>query len=485
MAAARANLLIEAAIYKATHRREFPPEWYAWQLEGFACLLAQWLTMAANRTGKTLSEGYHFACDATGLYPDWWDGFRFDYGGINMLAMGVDNEQLKEVVQHELFGDLGPNRQFNGGWIHPSEISTIEWSQTTGLARRVFVHSTRGISRITLRAYTQSKTGHGTLSFAGTSFDRVWIDECPPDHLVGQLITRTMTGNLGRGGHIGYTMTPELGVTNLVHQFMEERAESQLLVGPVPWSECPHLTPEVQATILSGLPEHEKDMRSKGTPFFGSGLIFPITDSRIKVEPFNISIEKPWVRVLRAIDLGVTPHPTALVWLAYDPEEDTIYLTSDYSVVGEAAAIHAAAANKKWAFAPLVFPHDVDITEKGTGKTVRYYYETAGITNGIDFKNPDGSLSVEAGILDLNQRMRDGRFKVFSDCFNFFREKGLYHRMEGKIVKKNDDVIDATRYGSAMIIKHGVSISGIIHKPKVKKAMAGKMSNRRRGSGRR
>jgi hypothetical protein len=467
-----AEAMIAAKRYKDTHRREFvdADSWYSWQHQSFESDKQQTMLMAANRSGKTMSAGYHFALDLTGDYPEWWQGGRFRFG-TDCVALGVDNLQLKDVVQKELFGDV-IDKQFTGGWVHPSEIVNVEWSpQTVGLARRVTIRSKFGTSFVTLRSYTQSKTGQATLSFAGTSKDVIWVDECPPDALVGQLVMRTMTGNQGSGGKIRYTMTPELGVTKLVNSFMEQRNdEIQLLIGPVTWDDCPHLTPEQKEAYLAGVPEHERDMRSKGVPFFGSGLVYPIPEDRVVIDPFPLS-QRPWLRVIRAMDLGIG-HPTAIVWLAYDAEFDCVYLVRDYSVTGGAAAVHAAAANGYLPQAPCVFPPDVDQTEKGSGKTVRKWYAEAGLKNTLDFRNPDGSTYVEPGILELYERMTTDRFKIFRGCNHALRELRMYHRKDGKLVKQDDDVLDAVRYGTQMIRSHGALQSRKPgHKPRVKRAI--------------
>ncbi len=451
------------------HKRDFWKwdDWYDWQKEGFNSLATQIMILSGNRTGKTMSAGYHTACDLTGDYPPQWQGYRYTHAP-NFLVSGVDNQQVKDVVQKELFGTVSENRKgkktFSGGWVHRDEIGRIVWSKvTTDLAVSIEVTSKFGRSMCRLRAYTQSKTGQGSLSFAGTNLDGVWVDECPPDELVGQLVVRTMTGNLGHGGRIRYTMTPELGATKLVTNFMEFRESSQHLIGPIAWSECPHLTDELQATILQGIPDHEREMRSKGVPYFGSGLVYAIPESRISTSPITEDGKPitsiPYLRYIRAIDIGIN-HPTAIVWLAYDPEIDRIYVLRTYSEADSAAAVHAAAANSYLDFAPCVFPHDIDNREKGSGKTVRQYYSEAGLKNTVDFKNADGSISVEPGIAEIYDRMRTDRFKVINDCSGFFRELRLYHRDNGKIVKLNDDIMDAVRYGAMMITRYGVPMGG-------------------------
>jgi hypothetical protein len=455
--------------YKRLHKREFIPAWYDWQEDLFNVRKPQVMLLASNRVGKTFCAGYQTALDLTGDYPDWWAGYRQEHG-IYALAMGVDNDQLKTVLQTELFGEVDENRKFRGGWIHPDEIIRVEWSpNVTGLANRITIKSKFGRSTIAFRPFSSTKTGTRSLTIAGKGIDLIWIDECPPDDLIGQLVARTATGNYGKGGRIRYTMTPELGATGLVTQFMEERAKSQELIGPIAWTECPHLTPELQEHLLAGIPEHEREMRSKGIPFFGSGLVYPVSESRISVPDFKIP---PHYRCIRAMDLGID-HPTAIVWLAHSLEDDVIYLVKSYSVKGENAATHAQAANAMWSFSPVVFPHDVDIREKGSGKTVRKYYNEAGLTRTLDFKNIDGGNKVEPGIHDIYNRMREGRFKVFESCTEFWREFRLYHREDGKLVKNNDDVMDATRYGAIMIGRYGVPMdSGYRRrKPKVKKAM--------------
>ena len=499
----RAELFIMAKKYRDTHKREFWKwgKWYGWQLEGLNSHHPQVMTLAANRTGKTMSAGYHTALDLTGDYPPEYRGYRFSHAP-NVMVSGVDNQQLKDVVQKELFGEVVEDQKgkksFTGGWVHRNEIGRIEWSTVaTGLARRIEVFSKFGRAMCTLRAFTQSKTGQGSLSFAGTSIDLVWIDECPPDDLVGQLVTRTMTGNLGQGGRIRYTMTPELGATKLVTDFMEYREASQKLIGPVAWDDCPHLNKiqefeeetvladgsagkkiiriPVRDIILKGIPEHEREMRSQGVPFFGSGRVYPLPESRIRCEQNDEAgrpiTSIPWLKYIRAMDLGIN-HPTAIAWLAYDAEIDRIYVLRTYSESDSAAAVHAAAANSYLAFAPCVFPHDIDNREKGSGKTVRQYYSDAGLKNTLDFSNRDGTKYVEPGLTEINDRMRTDRFKVMSDCHHFFREMRGYHREDGQVVKKNDDVMDAVRYGAMMIPRYGVALGRIRgHKPKVKSSM--------------
>ena len=461
-AKAKADALIAAAVYKATHQREFAPPWYDWQKEGFNTpfKIKSTMLLAGNQVGKSMSAGFHAACDLTGDYPDWWQGFRFDHG-INALCAGVDAGQVKDVIQTQLFGEVeddGNGKKFTGGWIHPDEILDVVWDrQTTNLAKRVKIKSRFGKSFVNLRGFTQSKTGSKTLSFAGSVYDLVWIDECPPDELRGQLKIRTINGNQGKGGRVRYTMTPELGMTDLVKSFMEDPGPSRKLIGPIPWDQAPHLTEELQASILADVPEHEHDMRKNGTPFFGSGLVYPIDEKTIKIDPFDVNT-KPWMRAIKSVDLGLN-HAT--VWAAYDPEDDTVYIVKTNLEVGAIpTAIHVATCKAMWKHIPTVFPHDVEMTERGSGQTVRKQYRTAGLVHTLDFKNPDGSIYVEPGIMEMLDRMRTNRFKVFSTCTEFWNEFRMYHREDGKIVKMNDHIMDASRYATIMAPRYAIPLQG-------------------------
>ena len=65
---------------------------------------------------------------------------------------------------------------------------------------------------------------------------------------------------------------------------------------------------------------------------------------------------------------------------------------------------------------------------------------------GEHFQNPEGGISVEPGIMEMLQRMESGRFKVFGHLNDWFEEMRIYHRVDGKIIKKHDDLMASTRY---------------------------------------
>jgi hypothetical protein len=64
--------------------------------------------------------------------------------------------------------------------------------------------------------------------------------------------------------------------------------------------------------------------------------------------------------------------------------------------------------------------------------------------------------------MDMLDRMRTGRWKVFSTCGTWLEERRMYHRKDGKVVKERDDTISASRYALMMLRYADVERSTII-----------------------
>ena len=64
------------------------------------------LLMAGNQLGKTVAGGFEAAMHATGLYPAWWMGRRFERPTIAWVA-GVTGESTRDNPQRILLGRPG------------------------------------------------------------------------------------------------------------------------------------------------------------------------------------------------------------------------------------------------------------------------------------------------------------------------------------------------------------------------------------------
>src|SRR6516162_6186493 len=64
------------------------------------------LLMAGNQLGKTFCGAMEVAMHATGFYPSWWRGRRFDRPTTSWVA-GTTGETVRDTIQRMLVGRTG------------------------------------------------------------------------------------------------------------------------------------------------------------------------------------------------------------------------------------------------------------------------------------------------------------------------------------------------------------------------------------------
>lgn len=209
-----------------------------------------------------------------------------------------------------------------------------------------------------------------------------------------------------------------------------------------------HYSPEQRQAIIDSYPEHEREARVKGIPSMGSGRVFPITEEAITCDPFQWPAF--WPQIV-GIDFG-WDHPFGACRLAWDRDNDIVYLVGEYAARETTPIIHAASIKPWGAWIPIAWPHDGLQHDKGSGEALASQYKAQGL-NMLPERatSPDGGNGVEAGVMEMLDRMKTGRWKVFSTCGGWFQEFRMYHRVDGLIVKERDDRISASRYGMMML----------------------------------
>jgi hypothetical protein len=208
-----------------------------------------------------------------------------------------------------------------------------------------------------------------------------------------------------------------------------------------------HYTEEQRASIISSYPAHEREARIKGIPSLGSGRVFPIPEDKIAIE--ICAIPNEWAQI-NGVDFG-WDHPFAAVNLAWDRDADVIYVTKTYRQKESTPVIHAAAIKPWGDWIPCAWPQDGYQHDKGSGKGLASQYGDQGLNMLEDHAtHEDGGNGVEAGVMEMLDRMQTGRLKVFKHLEEWFGEFRLYHREDGKIVKERDDLLSATRYAIMM-----------------------------------
>ena len=238
------------------------------------------------------------------------------------------------------------------------------------------------------------------------------------------------------------------------------------------WDDAPHLKEEDKERLRNSYRAHELEARSLGIPMMGEGAVFPVNDRDISFKPFPDGVPNYFARI-KGCDFGMD-HPAAGAEIAWDRDEDIIYVIDCYKKANESAPYHAAWFNKANKHIPVSWPHDGMNREKSGGRNLADAYRAHGVnmlsksarypkTPGE--KEKGGAQPVEPIVDEMLERMMTGRLKVFSHLHEWFDEKRSYHRKDGRIVDRRDDILKATMYAimmkryAAPLTNAGVSLS--------------------------
>lgn len=409
--------------------------------------------MAGNRCGKSVAGAFEAACHATGDYPEWWVGRRFDKP-THGWAVGSTARATRDTAQKELIGPVG---SWGTGMIPRDKMGKF-WALSgvpQGIDMIQVKHVSGGWSTIGFKNYEQD-----AAAFYGTALEWAWLDEECPQNLYNEILIRTMTTN----GLVFNTFTPLKGLTPQVVRFLEQadylagakkilslptakgedEEEDARIVGinsnkaviQAGWDDAPWLTEEGKEQMLADTPPHLREARRMGMPAMGSGNVYPVALESLLVEPFKIPDH---YKRLYALDVGW--NRTACLWAAIDPQSDTMYIVDEHYLAESPPPIHAAAIRARGNWIPGVIDPASRGRSQNDGTQLKQNYKDLGL-NVYDAINV-----VDAGLQELWQRMTTGNLKVFNTLPNFCKEFVLYRRNEkGKIIKENDHLMDCMRY---------------------------------------
>lgn len=411
------------------------------------------LLMAGNQLGKTHGGGYEVAMHLTGQYPEGWDGCRFLHA-IRAWAASETGEGTRDSVQRMLLGGAPGSAEWGTGAIPRNCIGT--WKRANGTPDLVdyvrIKHVDGKWSLLKFKTYDQ-----GRKRWQAETLNLVWFDEEPPEDIFSEGKTRT---NAVSGITI-MTFTPLQGMSAVVKRFLQEKPPGSHVTRMSIWDSTRY-TEEEKKRIVADYPAHLREARANGIPTLGSGRIFPVEDAAVKEQMFKIPSH---FKRLASIDFG-WDHPAALVWGAYDVENDIVHIYDCWRARETTPAVQYATYRAKGDWIPVAWPHDGHQHDKGSGEALKAQYSALGFkmlpkhaTHAPDpkasppQKEGEGGNSVEAGLLDMLDRMMTGRFKVAAHLNDWFEEFRLYHRDDGKIVKVDDDLMAATRY-LCMMLRH-------------------------------
>ncbi len=427
---------LEALDYQKTYRQFFQFRPYAKQKEFLdaGAQFSERLLIAGNQNGKTHIGAYEMACHLTGLYPDWWQGRRFEKP-IRAWIAGQTSLVVRDVQQKKLCGEPGVETLFGSGMI-PKDLFTDKPSLARGITDAYDTiqvkHASGGVSVARFKSYEQ-----GRQKFQGETLDVLWFDEEPPLDIYSEGLTRTAATH----GITFMTFTPLQGPTAVVNRFLDEPSPYRRVI-TMTIEDAEHITREEKDRLIASWPAHEREARARGVPMLGSGRIFTAPEDSVTEEPIE-RVPPHWFKI-GGIDFGID-HPFGYVLALWDKDADVIHVHHAYRVRDALPIQHADAIKRVAGAVPTAWPVDGNV-RRDDGKPMADHYKRHGVKMLPSHATwPDGSVSTEAGVLEIDEREKSGRLKYANHLADLLAERRLYHRKDGQIVKVADDLLSALR----------------------------------------
>lgn len=209
------------------------------------------------------------------------------------------------------------------------------------------------------------------------------------------------------------------------------------------WDQSPHLSEDAKTSLLSSIPEWQRDARSKGIPQLGEGAVFQMSQDQYSIPVLRKGIPAHWPRSY-GLDVGV--RTTAAVWMARDPDTGIYYAYQEYTRNDTPYSVHAAAIKERGEWINGTVDPASDQRNPVDGRRLIDNYRAAGL------KLIEAENSVTSGLDSLCDALLAGELKIFETCYVLLRQMRLYRRVKSKtgekvaILKKDDHTVDALRY---------------------------------------
>ncbi|HET8687347.1 MAG TPA: terminase family protein, partial [Methanosarcina sp.] len=413
--------------------------------------------LAANRIGKTVSTCYETAMHLTGIYPDWWEGKRFNKP-VTVMVAGEGWEQVARVLQNELLGthDIKIVEQIGTGAIPLKTIRMDTMRNDGANCISVEIKHTSGAYSVLLFAnYTQE-----VRQMQGFKLNIAVFDEQPPDDFFSEIVTRTATTQ----GQVMCSFTPLKGLNGLVSKFWhQENGYEHIRVSwddvPEydPWGE-PFLLQETRDQLERDYLPHEREARKHGVPVMGKGAVFQIRNwPTYKTGDYDFRNTSGLHRVI-ALDLGLVNDKTVISLMYWDPYEEECWLHTQIVVKGTEEANPMNYINhlvRPEVFGtPIVLPADASTPGRYTmsSQSIRELFESYELNVISDpIMNPPDDQGRKTnhksfGINRMRQMLELGTFHVNENCTEFIREAQNYYSDEKGRFSDPDDCIDSARY---------------------------------------
>jgi phage terminase large subunit-like protein len=414
-----------------------------------------------HNTGKSELGAYWTAAHATGLYPDWWEGKRFDTATVGYAATEtwtyVATRCQAKLLGTSTYEDLkNLAGDFGTGMIPADLILRIgpRIGSTEACAYVDVQHVSGGVSRIEFKSYEQ-----GRSAFQGDNRHYGWFDEEDRTHgasFFAEVVQR-FRGPC-EGGVYLHTMTSLYGWTELATMFVygmnprvtrEEYELSGRAYVAISQDDVPHMDADERERKLANAEPHLRASRRTGMPSMGTGAVYQVEEDFIRV-PQRV-IPAGWKHVW-VMDPGYVD-PTAVIWAAIDPGTGQIELYSEHYMTRGTPSDHAGAIKARdYDWRPFRKPGLIDTSAKrrdgrmtDDGEEATLLRELQG-EHGLDVI-PVTKTPIAEGCMQVLEALQTGRLKIQAHLQWWFSEYRLYRFDEkNQIVDKNNHLMDCTRY---------------------------------------
>jgi phage terminase large subunit-like protein len=421
--------------------------------------------LAANRIGKTVSTCYETAMHLTGLYPDWWEGHRFQ-GAITAMVAGEGWSQVALVLQKELLGtqDVKITDGLGTGAI-PRHCIIQETMRNDG-ANSIGVeirHVSGAKSYLLFANYTQE-----VRQLQGFKLNLAVFDEQPPDDFFSEIVTRTATTQ----GMVLCSFTPLKGLNGLVSKFWNREQGYDFV--RVAWSDVPEYDPWGEPFLLMSTRQqlerdylpHEREARIAGKPIMGQGAVFQLrTWPTYRTGEINFR-DMPNIHRVISLDLGLVNDRTVISLFYWLPQEQQAWLHTQIVVKGTEEANPMNYINhlvRPEVFGtPIVLPADASTPGRYTmsSASIRdlFLQYELNVHPDVIMNPPDlqgrRTNHKSYGVNVMRQMLELGTLRVNENCQEFLREAQNYYVDPKGRFSDPDDCIDSARYGILACLQH-------------------------------
>lgn len=407
--------------------------------------------LVVSNSGKSHSGAHKTAWSATGLYPDWYEGKRFDRGP-DIWVVGDTVENTRDNCQKKLFG---PDADRPGWTDRPGENALIAGRYIRKVTKKrgsadafdtvEVVHvPTDTISRVTFKTHNMDRQ-----ALASWTGDLIWVDEECPLYILDELVPRIIR----RKGQIIITFTPIDGLTPTV-KFLIGAPSDICTKDFLGWDQAKHLDAETKdfyARLYASQPGTLK-ARMEGRPTPNTGLIFPFAADKIWYDPRDIVIPSNTLD-LGGMDVG-WKHPTGAVRIAWDRRSGRKYLCAAYRQAERPFFYHHGKLMEWGESLTFMIDPASSQVDKGTGQKILEELWKLAHGKNWDYIKPEKRKYVKAnnsfmvGMDSIWKDLESGVLRVNKNLTEWFQEyEGYVWNDEGTGPKKvRDDLLDPTRY---------------------------------------